>query len=59
MLLPILIRTLGVGGWGGRGGGGGGALKVSVLSGLNFRENVRAFFPQGHRKLSITSRYPY
>ena len=44
---------------GGGGGGVGEALKVSVLSGLNFRENVRAFFPQGHRKLSITSRCSY
>ena len=35
-----------------------GPWKVSVLTGL-FRENVRAFFPQGQRKRSIIMRCPY
>ena len=26
---------------------------VSVLSGLNFKKNVRAFYPQGQSKLSV------
>ena len=45
------------------GGGGGiesvGINRVSVLSGLNFRENVRDFYPQGQNKLSIIMRCPY
>ena len=32
---------------------------VSVLSGMNFKENARAFFPQGQGKVSVIMRCPY
>ena len=45
------------------GGGGGiesiGINRVSVLNRLNFRENVRDFYPQGQSKLSVIMRCPY
>ena len=55
---PVNIDT-GVGGGGWEAGHKSVPINgVSVLSGVNFRENVRAYFPQGKGKLSVIRRYP-
>ena len=55
---PPLIRTLGEGGVGG--GGNWKCLYTSVrIKRVEFRENVRVFFPQEQRKLFIITRCLY
>ena len=49
---PVITR-------GGGGGGGGGSVDGSPINQVEFRETVRAYFPQGQSKLSVIMRRLY